>query len=401
MNDQEKNPISEENVSAQEEPQEEVIQEEAVQEEDIEVVEKEVKEEEVAYRPLLMGVLRLDVIWKTIWENKFKIGLVCLIVGIIACLIALSIPRYYKVKVMLAPEYNNGMSGMGSLGSLASMVGVNVGNMQNSDAITPTFYPDLMKSTDFIVPLFEVEVRTKDGKYRGTLADYLTKHQKQSAMDKLMSKLKKPKKEDGTYEPGRRVDPFRLNKGESDLAKGIAGSIDCSVDKKTDVISITTTAQDPLVAALLADTIKERLQDFITEYRTQKARSDMEHLETLLEDAYEDYQEKMTEYATFVDTHQDLILETYQSHEEALENEMQAAYTTYSTLQQQVQLANAKVQERTPVFTTIQNSTVPVKHAGPKRMMGVLATLVLTFCVTVVILLIRQNKKVVEYKNID
>jgi len=395
MIEQNQNPVPE-NDAVEEQPQAQ-----AAQEQDVEVIEKDVKEEEVAYRPLLMGVLRLDVIWKTIWENKLKICLVCFVVGIIACLIALSIPRYYKVKVMLAPEYNTGMSGLGSLGSLASMVGVNVGNMQNSDAITPTFYPDLMQSTDFIVPLFDVKVQTKDGKFRGTLADYLTKHQKQSFMDKMMSKLKKPKKGEGKYEPGRRVDPFRLNKGESDLAKGIAASIDCSVDKKTDVISITTTAQDPLVAALFADTVMARLQDFITEYRTQKSRSDMEHLESLLEEAYEDYQVKMNEYATFVDTHQDLVLETYQSREEALENEMQAAYTTYSTLQQQVQLANAKVQERTPVFTTIQNATVPIKHAGPKRVIGVLTTLIFTFIATVIVLLIRQNKRVVEYKNID
>jgi len=348
--------------------------------------------------PFEGGVVRLDVIWEIIWRNKLRIFLICLGVGIIACLIALSIPRYYQVEVKLAPEYNNGSSGMGSLGSLASMVGINIGDMQTTDAITPTFYPDLMKSTNFIVPLFDVEVRTKDGKFRGTLADYLTKHQKISFFDKIMAKFKKPKKEDGVYDPNRRVDPFRMNKAESDLAQGISGSIDCDVDKKTDIISITTTAQDPLVAALFADTVMARLQNFITDYRTQKARSDMEHLETLLEEAYEDYQTKMNEYATFVDTHQDLVLETYQSHEEALENEMQAAYNVYSTLQQQVQLANAKVQERTPVFTTIQNSTVPVKHAGPKRVIGVASTLLLTFCITVLVLIARQNKRAKQKK---
>ena len=86
------------------------------------------------------------------------------------------------------------------------------------------------------------------------------------------------------------------------------------------------------------------------------------------------------------------MLESFKSEEEALENEMQMAYNIYSALQQQEQLAYAKVQERTPVFTTIQNATVPVKHAGPKRMMFVAVMLLLSFVVSVVILIARSSK---------
>ena len=50
---------------------------------------------------------------------------------------------------------------------------------------------------------------------------------------------------------------------------------------------------------------------------------------------------------------------------------MQLAYNVYSQMSQQVQIANAKVQERTPAFTTLQNATVPFMPAGPKRMITV------------------------------
>ncbi|MBR6482150.1 MAG: chain-length determining protein, partial [Bacteroidaceae bacterium] len=61
-----------------------------------------------------------------------------------------------------------------------------------------------------------------------------------------------------------------------------------------------------------------------------------------------------------------------------------------SSFTQQKQLAQAKLMERTPAFTTIQNSTVPIKHAGPKRMIFVLCVLFITFLVRT-ILLIRKD----------
>lgn len=45
----------------------------------------------------------------------------------------------------------------------------------------------------------------------------------------------------------------------------------------------------------------------------------------------------------------------------------------------QYQAANAKVQERTPAFTVIKGAAVPVKPAGPKRMLFVFGMLFLTF----------------------
>ena len=54
---------------------------------------------------------------------------------------------------------------------------------------------------------------------------------------------------------------------------------------------------------------------------------------------------------------------------------MQLKYNTYTTLVAQLKAADAKLQERTPVFTTIQGAEVPVKPSGPKRVLFVLGSL--------------------------
>lgn len=338
--------------------------------------------------------IRLDLIFQTIWSNRKKYLMPLLLTGLISAGLALSVPRYYTVEVKLAPEYSSPASGLsGSLGGMASMLGLNMSSLGTNDAITPNFYPDLMGSTNFLVPLMDVCVWTKDNDFRGTYSDYLTKHQRFAWWDKIAGALKNMiKKPEGRRAGTGKIDAFQLSKGETEIVKAISGCIDCSVDKKTDVITIKTTAQDPLVAALLADTVKAKLQDFITVYRTNKSRNDLQHITALCEEAYKKYRKTQADYVAYVDSHQELVLQAYKTEEEALENEMQLAYNAYSTLQQQKQLALAKVQERTPAFTTIQNATVPVKHAGPKRVFFVLTMTFLAFIVTTVVFLNRRDK---------
>lgn len=63
---------------------------------------------------------------------------------------------------------------MGQLASLASSFGVSIGSgSQGGDAITPSLYPDLMKSTDFKTSLFPIKVHAKKDKTTMTYYDYL------------------------------------------------------------------------------------------------------------------------------------------------------------------------------------------------------------------------------------
>lgn len=339
--------------------------------------------------------IRLDLICKIIWQSRKKYVLPLLVTAVVTSLLALSVPRYYTAEVKLAPEYSSPAGGLsGGLGGMASMLGLNMNSLSSTDAITPTFYPDVLGSTDFLVPLLGVEIRTKEDGFRGPYYEYLTKHLKAPWWIKAVGAVKHLfEKKDGAPAATKALDPFQLTKKEMEVMRLASNNIDCVVDKKTDVITITTTAQDPLAAALLADTVRSRLQAFILDYRTSKARNDLQHIEKLCEEAYAHYRKTQKAYAGYADSHQELVLQSYKSEEEVLENEMQLAYNTYNTLQQQRQLALAKLQERTPAFTTIQNATVPVKHAGPKRMLLVLAMCFLAFFACSVVFVSRYSKE--------
>lgn len=307
--------------------------------------------------------------------------------AVVAAALILCVPRYYVCEVKLAPEFGNA-STSGSLAALAGSFGVNLGNGAGDDAISPSLYPDLIQSKSFQVSLFPVKVKTQDGKIQTDYYNYLDKYQKQPWWTSVSNALKravsnifsKKAGEEQSHTP--QPNPFRLSKKDFSMAEGISHKIDCSVDRTNYVISITVTDQDPLVAATMADSVRTRLQSFITNYRTSKARVDVAYYQKLTDKAKQDYQKIVNAYSAYADSHRDMIMQSFISERDELENDMQNALTIYTGMNQQLQNAKAKVQENTPAFTTLKCASVPVKPAGPKRVMFVLAIMVLVFAVS-------------------
>ena len=142
----------------------------------------------------------------------------------------------------------------------------------------------------------------------------------------------------------------------------------------------------------MADSVQQRLQKFITDYRTKKAKIDLEYNRKLFKEAKARYDKARQLYAGFSDANQDIILESVRTKQTDLENEMQLQFNNYNAIAQQLQLAEAKVQEETPAFTTLQSATVPVKKAGPARAKMVLIFLFLAFLATTVYILHKENQ---------
>lgn len=279
-----------------------------------------------------------------------------------------TIPRYYTCQVMLAPE-----SSTGGMNSILSSFGFGEPQSTN-DAISPNLYPDLMQSKDFIISLFPVEVTTLDGSVNATYYEYLQKHSKESWYGKLIGKLTKmlkpeKKETDTSGAKGKTYSPsFLLTKEQHNIAGAISGKIKYDYDKKTGVVTVTVRDFDPLVCALIADTISNRLQDFILDYRTKKARNDLDYAQLIYSQTKAEYEECNNRYVAAVDANWDLINETAKARLEALNNEKTMKYQTFSTAAQKLEAAKAKLQEATPVTTILQGASVPQKPAGPKRL---------------------------------
>lgn len=295
------------------------------------------------------------------------------IASAIGVIVALNSPKRYKAQVLLAPELSSGGLGLSSnLADMASNFGFDIGSKTSMDAIYPELYPDVFSSSDFLLKLYEVPVRLKDSDSIRTYVHHLTKEQKSPFWDVAKENVKGlfKKKE----EKGKDLnDIFKISKNDNDICTGIKNSILCTIDKKTSVISISVEDQDPLVAAIIADTLQSRLQQYITEYRTKKARTDVAYYTTLVTRAKEEYEVSRKKYVEFADANSEVILESYKSEMEDMENDMQLKFNSYSSLNTQLQAAKAKVQERTPAFTILQRPLMPYKASSTPRSIIVMA----------------------------
>ena len=262
------------------------------------------------------------------------------------------------------------------------MVGMNMKIGQTGDALYPEIYPDLMGSTGFVVGMFPVTVTKSKTGETYTYFDYLQKHQKKAFYEypqDWLNNLKNLFSKDEQPKPGHKVNPKQLTKKEYDVAKNIMGKLDCSVDKKTNVITIVIEDQDPLIAATIADSAQMHLQRTITDYRTKKARIDLDYMQKLFDEAHKEYAKARQKYAAFGDSYQNLKMQSYVLKGDELENEMQLKYTIYQQVVEQLQLAKAKVQERTPAFTIVQEATVPVKHSSRPKIVTLIIWMILGF----------------------
>lgn len=350
----------------------------------------EEQESSIDYGKLLKDLLKYKKLYYKVLGITF----------VVACIISLSIPKYYKCTVTLSPEMSSSKSTSG-LAALASSFGVNLkGALGNStEALFPTLYPDLMNSTEFKSSLFTIPVTIEGDEEEGepdrtmTYYEYLKDEQKKpwwsaaigGTIKWLVSLMKEEEPESDV------INPFRLTEEQTDIVKTIDHKILCDVDKKTMVISIEVTDQNPVICATMADSVKLRLQKAITDYRTSKARVDLEYNKKMYAEAKERYEKACNAYVRFADGNQKVFLQTVRQKQSKLEDEMQLQRSIYQQLASQVQQAEMRVQEDTPAFATLQNATVPVKKDGPKRKSIVLVFLFLAFVATSIWALYKED----------
>ena len=327
-------------------------------------------------------------IFKDLLKHKKLYAIVLPVAFVLAAIYALAQPNFYNCTVKLSPEMSSGRSSSSGLASLASSFGVNLGSgASGTEALFPTLYPDLMNSITFQSSLFDIPVQREDNEPSMTYYDYLLHGQKSPWWNGIFSLFKssddKPQ--------SSKVNLFHLTPEQSGVMHAIANKVVCDVDKKTMMITISVTDQDPDIAATIADSACSRLQRFITDYRTSKVRVDLAYYQKLAEQSHDRYQKARQRYAEFMDANQDVILQTVRQKQVDLENEMQLQYNAYQQVAAQLLTAEAKVQEEKPAFTVLQPATVPLIKAGPKRAQMCLIFLFLAFLATTAWILYKED----------
>lgn len=329
-----------------------------------------------------MGILRQVL---AIRKTLYKAAGIGLVVGI---LIALGTPKQYTVSVTLSPEMGSSKSGSGLASMAASFLGASVG-ADSPDALNATLAPDIVASTPFLLELFNARVVSQDKQIDTTFTAYLDE-QKSSwigyvlkapgmAIGGIKSLFTDEEKEDtATVQKGA----IELNKEDAAKLGNLRKTITAEADKKTGITTLTVTLQDPKVTATMADTVVSKLQQYISAYRTSKAKEDCQYLEKLYKERQQEYYAAQQRYARYVDANSNVVFQSTMAERERLQNDMSLAYQVYSQVAQQLQVARAKVQEEKPVFAVVEPAVVPLQPSGTSRKVIVVGFVFLAVALT-------------------
>ena len=337
---------------------------------------------------------------RKLWTARKLLLKVAGIAAVVGVVIALTTPKQYTASATLAPESIK--AGGGGLSGIASMLGVGGLSMGNdADALNVQLYPDIVTSTPFILDLMDTPVKTIDEEQPDTtLVGYLKEYTSSSLMGTVMSLPFKAiggivslfKSEEKDEKSGiTEINPFRLTNEQSKIVNGLKKMIVANVEKKTGVTTVSVTMQDPLVAAILTDTVVAKLKQHITKYRISKAEDDCKYWEQLNEQRREEYHAKQKLYAEYVDANQNVILESVRIEQERLQNDMNLSYQVFSNVATQLQMAKAKVQEAKPVFAIVEPASVPLLPSGTSRKMILVSVVFFALACTAAWILFGQD----------
>ena len=331
----------------------------------------------------------MDLLRKVIGIRKkiYKAAGIGLIIGVI---VAVSIPKQYTVEVTLSPEMGNNKGG-GLSGLAASFLGSGVSMGDGTDALNASLSADIVSSTPFLLELSNMKVPVS-GSEEISLSSYLDEESspwwsyvigfpgmviggvKSLFIEDEDESIFSDKASQGTIE---------LSKKESQKIESLKKKIVASVDKKTSMTSVTATFQDSKVAAVVADSVVKKLQEYIIDYRTSKSKEDCLYLEKLFKERQQEYYEAQRKYADYMDSHDNIILQSVRTEQERLQNDMSLAYQVYSQVAGQLQVARAKVQEEKPVFAVVEPAVVPLYPSGTSRKVYVLVFVFLSVCIVI------------------
>lgn len=326
-------------------------------------------------------------VFRKIWDGRKTIFKWMGIFFALGVLIVVVSPREYKSEVTLLVETGSGSNGMsGLLQQFGGFAGLNLGGATGEDALTPELYPDIIKSTPFLLEVMDQKVT--ESKYDSTLkvSEYIQRHTRPGfgglimgytigLPGKIIGWIKgKPK------DPSlgiKRMDnkPFKLTPEQSGVAGELTKRIKAKQGESATTLNISVEMQDPVAAAQLVDSVVSGLTRYIVDYRTQKAKVDLKFVEERHKEAEEKYRIAQRNLAGYKDRNKNIILASALTSEQNLQAEYNLAFNLYNTLSQQLEQAKMKVQEKTPVFKVVEPAKVALGKSKPNTIIIIIGFL--------------------------
>ena len=325
--------------------------------------------------------------FKVLWKEKWLILIITTLFTAAGAYYAFNAREEFISEGKILPEMSSGSgSTLGGLASLVGMGGFELGLKNNTEAIRPDLYPNVIATVPFFLELFDLQVNTKKGDSLSFEKFYQIYIDESKEINKLRTESYKTKPQGVIV----------LNPLTEDRIKDLKTRISASLDKKSGIILISTKMPDPVVASQISKFAMDYLTEYVTNYRTEKAKKEVDFLAEKVGVAKSGFYSTQSKKARYADQFSapTIRLQSADVQRERLETEYRMSSTVYAELQKKYEEAKIKLQQETPVFKVLEPPLAPNYKSEPKK--SVILIISMTFGLffsLVSVLLIRSNYK--------
>jgi uncharacterized protein involved in exopolysaccharide biosynthesis len=280
----------------------------------------------------------LAELFRRVWLKKWMVMKFTAAAVVVGLAVALLSPVKFTATTIIVPQ--SASSRGGTLQGLAAIAGIEMGNDAQGEVLSPMVYPMVVASTPF-----------------------------QKDIIHSTGMLSSPS---GT--PAAEAEEYACRKR---LAKILA----LRVDQKNGYIALSATMPTAEAAARIASRAQELLEQYITRFKVQKARADLDFVEARYREVKAEFEARQNSLAAFQDANRDISSAVARSRENRLTNEYNLAFSIYSDIARQREQAAIEVKKETPIFTVVEPVTVPVEKSAPHRALILMMSCVIGFFV--------------------
>ncbi|BDD05970.1 Wzz/FepE/Etk N-terminal domain-containing protein [Aureibacter tunicatorum] len=329
---------------------------------------------------------------KSIWDRRKLISKISLVTLVIGIFYAFTTPaEYTSISVVLPESDESSMMDLGGLGGLAGLAGIDMAALGGKGSFSPELYPKVLESTPFQLELIETPIYFESLGRKIPLRNYFEEHAPVNVSDiiiqytfglpfqlvKLFKDERKLKAADENY--------IKLTEDEAKLLDDLKDRITIESDKKNGLINISVEMPDAYASAEVNGLVVRALTDFVIDYQVQKQKKNVDFIKERYLEAkgqYEGLQEKMAKYT---DSHRNIITADANLEKQRLEFDLNLAFSVYSGLTNQLEQAEIKLKEETPVFTVLSPGEIPYKKSAPRKGMILISSVFIGIVLGIII----------------
>ena len=323
---------------------------------------------------------------KDLWIHKATILFITALIFLFGLGIYLGSERIYYSEAQLMPETTSNRSRLGQVfQQYENLFGIQRNTEEND--IQVSMYPHIVESLPFQIELMQHEIYFAGLENRVSIFTYFTEYYDPPIANRLPemfwdytvalpftlwdhiqsigSNHQNTPSDIDFSELSEFDTPKMLDSRIKKVASTVSGLITITREPQTGFVSIGVSLPDPVASTEMVTLVRNLLQEYVIDYRTEKAMDNLRFIQEQYEEAKENFQFQQDTLAAFQDRNVNIARQSAAVVEQRLQSEYDLALSLYTTLARRLQEAEIQVQEQTPVFRVHEPATVPTRPSSP------------------------------------